>query len=65
MPAERLPEGHEGSLWTQLRCSRCRYVREHPGPVTPADLDSECALCRAPLGAVTTFTLGAAVGSAR
>jgi hypothetical protein len=43
------------SLWTRLRCSRCRYVREHPGPVTVADLDGECALCGAPLGAVTVY----------
>lgn len=45
------------SLWTRLRCSRCRYSREHPGPVTVADLDGECALCRAPLGAVTVYRL--------
>ena len=42
-------------VWTCLRCSRCRYMREHPGPVTVADLDGECGLCRAPLGAVTVF----------
>lgn len=48
----------EHPLWTRLRCSRCRYVQEHPGPVTEGDLDAECKLCRAPLGAVTVFKLG-------
>jgi hypothetical protein len=37
-----------------LRC-RCRYLREHPGPVTLTDLDGERGLCRAPLGAVTVY----------
>lgn len=46
------------ALWTRLRCSRCRYMREHPGGVTLADLDGECGLCRAPLGAVTVYRLG-------
>jgi hypothetical protein len=46
-------------LWTRLHCSRCPYMREHPGPVTVADLDGECALCRAPLGAVTVYRLSA------
>ncbi len=44
-------------LWTRLRCSRCRYLSEHPGPVEPVDLDRDCGLCRAPLGAVTVFNL--------
>ena len=51
-----------GSLWTMLCCSRCRYVHEHPGPVTVGDLDKECALCRAPLGAVTVFRVSETVG---
>jgi hypothetical protein len=42
-------------LSTRLRCSRCTYAVEHPGPVTVGDLDRECGLCRAPLGAVTVF----------
>lgn len=41
--------------WTRLHCSRCRYTREHPGPVSAGDLEGACALCRAPLGAVTVF----------
>jgi hypothetical protein len=32
-------------------------MREHPGPVTLIELDGECALCRAPLGAVTVYRL--------
>jgi len=35
-----MPAGNSGEapmrgeqLWTRLRCSRCRYVSEHPGPV--------------------------------
>ena len=46
------------ALWTELRCSRCRYVREHPGAVTAADLDGECHLCGAMLGAVTVYRVG-------
>ena len=42
-------------LWTRLRCSRCRYVSEHPGPVELGDLDRECGLGGAPLGAVTVY----------
>lgn len=42
-------------LWTRLRCSPCRYAVEHPGPVTPGDLDRACGLCGAMLGAVTVF----------
>src|SRR4030095_15467255 len=52
-------------LWTRLRCSRCRYSREHPGPVTVADLDGECALCRAPLGAVTAYRVGLPLDACR
>jgi hypothetical protein len=50
-------------LWTRLTCGRavCRYVTEHPGPVMPGDLDRECGLCGAPLGAVTTYPLSEAV----
>jgi len=47
-----------GMVWTRLGCSRCRYVSEHPGAVVPGDLDRECGLCRAPLGAVTVFRIG-------
>jgi hypothetical protein len=50
-------------LWTRLRCSRCRYASEHPGSVQPGNLDRCCALCGAPLGAVTTFRLSGAVPS--
>jgi hypothetical protein len=42
-------------VWTRLRCSRCRYVAEHPGPVSEGDLDRDCGLCGAMLGAVTVF----------
>jgi hypothetical protein len=45
----------EPSPWTRLGCSRCRYVSEHPGPVTPGDLDRRCAPLRGRLGAVTVF----------
>jgi hypothetical protein len=43
------------ALWTRLRCSRCRYSVEHPGPVTLGDLDRARGLCGAMLGAVTVF----------
>ena len=46
-------------IWTGLRCSRCRYSVEHPGPVSEGDLDRCCALCGAMLEAVRCF------GSAR
>lgn len=52
--SEQLPEP---LLCTRLHCSRCRYVSEHPGPVTLGDLDRECGLCRAPLGAVTVYQI--------
>lgn len=47
--------------WTRLRCSRCRYVSEHPGPVTVGDLDGECGLCGAMLGAVTVYRVSETV----
>ena len=56
--AERSAGTAERLVWTRLVCSRCRYRSEHPGPVTAADLDGECGLCRAPLGAVTVFRIG-------
>ena len=56
---------HDGrsGLWTRLHCSRCRYASEHPGSVTPGDLDRCCGLCGAPLGAVTVYRIGETVGS--
>ena len=58
-------EASSPRLWTELRCSRCRYVSEHPGPVEPVDLDRECGLCRAPLGAVTVFRMMTTAAIAR
>lgn len=57
----RLPTGIPApeSLWTALHCSRCKYVREHPGRPSAADLDGSCALCGAGLRAVTVFRVGA------
>ena len=48
-----VPSNSDGAarVRTRLRCSRCRYTVEHPGPVTVADLDCECGLCRVRLGA--------------
>ncbi len=51
-------------FWTELRCSRCKYRRQHPGRVEPVDLDAECKLCGSPLGAVTQFRLTETVDSA-
>jgi len=53
------------TVWTALRCVRCRYTSEHPGPVTPGDLCRCCPLCGAMLGAVTVFTVSETVGMAR
>jgi len=50
-------------LWTRLRCSRCRYTSEHPGPVLPEDLDRACAACGAMLGAVTVFRISETVSA--
>src|SRR5579862_3908934 len=58
------PTGIPSRVWTQLACSRCKYRSEHPGPVSEGDLDRECGLCRAPLGAVTVFRVrGCSVGA--
>jgi hypothetical protein len=45
------------TLRTALRCARCRYTCEHPGPVRPSDLGRYCPLCGAMLGAVTVYRL--------
>ncbi|HSP99497.1 MAG TPA: hypothetical protein VL049_19925 [Candidatus Dormibacteraeota bacterium] len=45
------------ALWTELRCSRCHYREQRPGTPQPGDLDEPCALCGAPLGAVTVYTI--------
>jgi hypothetical protein len=36
-------------------------VSEHPGPVTVGDLDGECGLCGAMLGAVTVYRVSETV----
>jgi hypothetical protein len=43
------------ALWTDLRCARRTYRRQHPGRPTVADVDAGCQLCGAPLRSVTTF----------
>jgi hypothetical protein len=43
-----------GQVWTRLRCSRCAYVAEHPGPPTDRDVDT-CGLCGAGVRSVTVF----------
>jgi hypothetical protein len=48
-------DGPSSALWTALRCARCRYTHEHPGPPLLGDLDRDCPLCRGGLGAVTVF----------
>ena len=58
------------AVWTRLRRGwpTCRYTHEHPGPVQAGDLDRLCALCEAPLGAVTVYRVsepgGAEIGKA-
>ena len=45
----------DNGLWTELRCSRCRYRSQHPGSVMPDDLARMRALCGAPPAGVTVF----------
>jgi hypothetical protein len=55
VPPRPFPPMTASPLWTRLRCSPCGYVREHPGPIEPGDLDGACALCLTPWVAVSTF----------
>jgi hypothetical protein len=53
-------KGDAGHVWTRLACHRCTYHWEHPGHPQPGDLDRECPLCQAQLGAVTTYRVSEA-----